>query len=323
MEKPVDYFTTKFRDLLGKLNARNHPALWDRYAEYVADHADSLARRYTYDRKPTATTYCSSVECEREVWYAAHLCEQSNPPDWRGYHTFEQGYMYECWIKALLVETGAKYGTHTSYQLPWELPEYGRIYVGPDMTDVYVPDGDAREILGYTPLGGIIGEIKSASAASFDRIREKGVYSGKPSYYSQCQLGIQGAGADVCILIVVCKNTGQFVEIWIDRDQQHLSDLNALFLRTHTVQLDQVARGHVLDPVEFYHRGKERPDTTNPLRENRNVNDHLVGWYETTNYCLKWQCSYCSYRDRCYQSTHTLTEDWENNSLTVYATPKE
>jgi hypothetical protein len=323
VEKQVSYFTDKFRALLSDLNAQNHPDLWDRYTELCGDHADALARRYTYERKPTATSYCSSVDCNREVWYSAHLCEQSNPPNWRGFHTFEQGYLYECWVKALLNATGVKYGTHTGYKLPWELPKYGRLYVGPDMSDVYVPDDDAREILGYSPLGGIIGEIKSASAAGFERMRSQGIYNGKPSYYSQCQLGMQGAGADVCVLIVICKNTGQFLEVWIERDDPYLSNLTALFVDTHSKQLDQVERGHGLAPVEVYHRGKTQPETTNPLRENKNVKGSTIGWYETINYQLTWQCSYCSYRDRCWNTTHTLTEEWDDNRLTVYAEPKE
>ena len=316
----TNLFTGRMRHYLANLTQQSHAALWDRYTEHVGDHADSVFRRYDYEPKPTATTYCSSMQCARHVWYGAHLTEKSDPADWRGQHTFEMGYQVECWIKALLDVIGAKYGTHVGYELAWELPPYGRIYVGPDIANLFITDDDADFVLGgWTPMQcHVIGEIKSASAKAFDTIAREGLQSAKPNYYSQCQLGMYGAGADVCVTIIMCKNTGRLHEIWVTHDGAHIAELDELFYNTHVTELDQLER-RALEPIEKYHRGKTKPaDATGPLRENRNKNDRLIGWYEVVDHILSWQCGYCPWRTRCWSTTHDIDVTLEKGKPPVY-----
>ena len=265
--------------------------MWD---EHIQSERDRLLR----DWAPSATTYCSSQQCDKLTAFKAQHHPQDEPFNARTQRTFLIGHMIEAQLKAQLRAAGITFDHHCAVQLPapW-VTKYGPVYVSPDGVNLSV---DSTPIVGYKD-DNVILEIKSAATKSFSTMCKLGIQAGSAGYYDQQQLAMLGHDADVSAMLIWNKDTAHLAEFWITRDETRIAQLTNLMMTCEETPATSMEPGYALQPHLVYHKGKPKAaDQQRVYSVRENTRGAVYGWDEKVGEKLRhWECSYCNYKNSC------------------------
>lgn len=154
--------------------------------------------------------------CDRELWYGFRWATVKHH-DARVLRLFNRGHLEEGRFLAILASIGC-----TLYQLDpqgrqFNVTGYGGHYGGSlDCVIEGCPDW---------PTAPILGEFKTASAKSFEKIVAEGIRVAKPEYYSQACQYMPAYNLPACLFMIVNKdNDDIYCELVVRDDEQAQAD---------------------------------------------------------------------------------------------------